>query len=302
LTIINADQSDEFYNEVTFDYFKNKYNIALWAWELSDFPKKFISNEKYYDEIWVLSNFVAESLSKSLSIPVVKIPCPIVIDEKKFVKNKSKFDIMNDEFIFLFIFDFYSVYQRKNPNAVVQAFCDAFDKNENTILILKSINGEKFPAEFNKLKKLCKGKNIRIIDEHFEKDDIYSLIGSCDCYVSLHRSEGFGLTIAEAMYARKPVICTNYGGNIDFMNINNSFPVKYELIEIDKDYGPYKKGNHWAEPDIEHAKSLMQYVFENRKESQIIADKGSKFIKESLNPLETGRIIKERFENITKSK
>ncbi len=298
LIIVNADQVYHFYEKVGQNYFKGKYNIGVWAWELSEFPSKWIDAQKHFDEIWVLSNFVAQSLSKKLSIPVLRITCPIEIDDAKLVENRSKFNIKEDVFVFLFIFDFLSVFERKNPLATIEAFTKAFPKNEKTLLVIKCINGKKFTKEFNMLKNACKKENVILLDEHLDKDDILCLIASCDCYVSLHRSEGLGLTMAEAMYAEKPVISTAYGGNNDFMNINNSFLVKYKLVELEKDYGSYKKGNFWAEPDVEHAASLMKFVFENKDQVKKIAKQGSTFIKQNVNSKTTSTEILNRIKNL----
>jgi len=298
LIIVNADQSDFLYHEVGMNYFKNKYNIGVWAWELPTFPKNFARSEKYFNEIWVLSNYVSESVSNALSIPVVKIPSPIQFDESKLVKNKEKFGLKEKDFVFLFIFDFCSYFERKNPLAIIEAFQKAFDEKDDVTLVFKTINGTKFSYEFNKLKNSCNSKNILLINEHWSKDDLLSLVASSDCYVSLHRSEGLGLTMAEAMLAKKPVIATAYGGNSDFMNINNSFPVKFKLIELNKDYGPYKKGNFWAEPDINHAASLMKEVYENRENAIKIAEKGHQFVKENLSPESVGKKILNRINSI----
>jgi len=298
LVVVNADQSNIFYNKVGPEFFKNKYNIAVWAWELPSFPIQWLDSQKYYDEIWVLSNFVAGSLAKSLSIPVVRITCPVEIDDTKLVRNRSKFGLMEDSFVFLFIFDFLSVFERKNPLALLEAFNKAFSENDKATLVIKTINGSKFPTEFKMLKKKCDKINIKLIDEHLEKNDLLSLIASSDCYVSLHRSEGMGLTIAEAMYAEKPVIATAFGGNTDFMDINNSFPVKYKLVELEKDYGAYKKGNTWAHPDVDHSASLMKYVFENREKAKLIAKKGADFIKTNMNYKAAGKEILTRIKNL----
>ncbi|MDH3834909.1 MAG: glycosyltransferase family 4 protein, partial [Nitrosopumilus sp.] len=249
LIVVNADQSDVFYKKVGPKYFENKYNIGVWFWELSDFPKEWNNSFKYYDEIWVASSFIANSIAKFSPIPVVKITCPIEIDESKFVKNRSKFKLKEDNFVFLFIFDFLSVFERKNPLGVIEAFKNTFSEEENVVLVIKSINGSKSPLENKKLQQVCQRKNIILFDEHMDRDKIYSLLASSDCYVSLHRSEGHGFTIAEAMYAKKPVIATSYGGNTDFMNVNNSFPVKYNVKKLERDHGAYKKGSIWADPD-----------------------------------------------------
>lgn len=298
LVIVNADQSDIFYSKFGSDFFKDKYNIAVWAWELSSFPTLWLDSQKYFDEIWVLSNFVAASLAKSLSIPVIRMTSPIEIDDTKLVRNRKKFGLMEDSFVFLHIFDFLSIFERKNPLGIVEAFKKAFKESEKTVLVIKSINGSKFPTEYKSLKKACDKKNIKFIDEHIDKNDVLSLIASSDCYVSLHKSEGTGFTMAEAMYAEKPVIATAYGGNTDFMNVNNSFLVKYRLVELEEDYGPYKKGNFWADPNVDHAASLMKLVFKNQNEAKEVARKGSQFIKQHMNSKVAGKEILTRIKNI----
>lgn len=293
LQVVNADQSDVFFNEMSQDYFKNKYNIAVWAWETSHFPEKFLESTKYFDEIWTLSSFVAKSISRVCSIPVITITCPLELDEKLLVQDKGRFGF-DDNFLFLFVFDFASIFERKNPIGIINSFKKAFNENDKIALIIKCINSEKFPDEYNNLIKSCNRKNIKIITENMSKQEYYSLLASCDCYVSLHRSEGFGLTIQEAMYAGKPVIATDYGGNTDFMDVTNSFPVKYHIIELKENYGPYKKDDEWAEPDLDHAASLMRYVYENPEISKKIGKEASSFIKTRINYKITGNEIKNR--------
>jgi len=298
LIVVNADQSDIFYKKVGPKYFENKYNIGVWFWELSDFPKEWNNNIKYYDEIWVASNFIANSIAKFSPVPVVKITCPIEIDESKFVENRLKFNLKENDFIFLFIFDFLSVFERKNPLGVIEAFKNTFSEEENAVLVIKSINGSKSPSDNKKLQQACQRKNIILFDEHMDRDEVYSLLASSDCYVSLHRSEGHGFTIAEAMYAKKPVIATSYGGNTDFMNVNNSLPVKYKLEKLDRDHGAYKKGSIWADPDLQHASSLMRYIFENPEDAKKIGINACINVKNQLSYLKTGNEILERIKNI----
>jgi len=300
IIVVNADQTKVIYNKLGKKYFEKKYNIGIWAWELPEFPEKWLKHLDFFDEIWTLSNFVAESIAKFSPIPVVKIPCPIKLDESTLVPNKNKFGLKDNSFAFLFIFDFYSVFERKNPMGVVKSFKKAFSQEDNVILIIKCINGQDFQSEFNKLKEVCNQKNIKILDRNMEKEELSSLIASCDCYVSLHRSEGFGLTIAESMYARKPVIATGYSGNMEFMNSNNSYLVKYDLVQIEKNLGPYTKGSLWAEPDLDHASSLMRIVFDNPDEAKNIGIIGSKFIKTYFSSEYVGKLILKRFNSIFK--
>jgi len=298
LIIVNPDQLDVFFKEVGPKYLENKYNIGIWFWELTDSPKEWHSYFKYYDEIWAASSFITNSIAKLSPIPVIKITCPIEIDESKFIENRLKFKLKEEDFIFLFIFDFFSVLERKNPFGVIEAFKNAFSEEENVVLIIKSINGSKSPSENKKLQQMCQRKDIILFDEHMNRDEVYSLLASSDCYVSLHRSEGYGLTIAEAMYAKKPVIATSYGGNTDFMNVNNSFPVKYKIEKLDRDHGVYKKGSVWADPDLDHASSLMRYVFENPEDAKKMGINACTNVKNQLNYLKTGNEILERIKNI----
>jgi glycosyltransferase involved in cell wall biosynthesis len=116
----------------------------------------------------------------------------------------------------------------------------------------------------------------------------------CDAYVSLHRSEGFGLTLTEAMNMGKPVIATAYSGNMDFMTASNSFPVKYRLVEIEKNHGPYTKGCEWAEPDLDHAAELMRYVYLHRDHAAEVGKRAQQDVCSQLHPKTVGRMIRER--------
>jgi glycosyltransferase involved in cell wall biosynthesis len=299
LIVVNADQTEVFRNSVSPNYFDKKYNIGIWAWELESFPEEFIQNTKYFDEIWAISTFVKNSISKKSSIPTFCVNTPLILDASKLIPNKEKFGIKNNMFTFLFIFDFLSVFERKNPIDVIKAFKKAFEKNGKVSLIIKCINHKESRSEFKKLQKET-SQNIHLITETLSKNELLSLIASCDCYVSLHRSEGFGLTIAEAMCAGKPVIATNYGGNTDFMNEKNSFPVKYNLVKLEKNYGAYRKGNVWAEPNLGNASELMRKVYENQEHAKSIGKKAQFDISETLGPEKIGKQISAHIDRIIK--
>jgi glycosyltransferase involved in cell wall biosynthesis len=144
--------------------------------------------------------------------------------------------------------------------------------------------------------------SIQFTEGHLPKTEIHALVNSCNCYVSLHRAEGFGLTMSEAMYYGKPVIATAYSSNMEFMNVGNSYPVKYELVTTAEDFGPYPKGSIWAEPDVDHAATLMQYVFNNYDEAKKVGTKAATEIKSLLSPQTVGKKIKNRLEFIMKSR
>jgi len=299
---VNADQAFESIMRTGLAYFIGKYNIGYWMWEMSRFPEEWYDSFKYYDEIWVPTNFVLESIKKVSPIPVNKIFC-FHIDETNIDINRSKFGLPEDTCVFLFNFDFHSYFQRKNPLALVKAFRQAFDKSDKVLLLLKYINQDYHPLEIKALQDAISGiPNIKVIDTNLKKDDLYSLVNSCDCYVSLHRSEGFGLTIAEAMYLKKPVIATGYSGNMDFMDMNNSFLVKYKLIDVEPNaYPPYSKGYVWADPDVEHAAELMRFVYLHRDYATELGKIASEDIKRRLSPAVAGQEIRSRLEAILRA-
>lgn len=242
--------------------FAGRYNIAYWTWELETLPPAWIPLLDRVDEVWAVSSFAAkaiEATGKKLPVTIV----PHAIEVKKFSFPRAHFGIPPDAFVFLFMFDFYSYFERKNPLAVIRAFERAFPDDKGVSLIIKCSNSSVDKEHFEELKRAAHDPRIRIMDTYLEREEVSSLMSVCDAYISLHRSEGFGLTMAEAMALRKPVIATYYSSNTDFMNEENSFPVRYSLVPIEKDYGPYTRGNRWAEPDVAHAAEQMRTVYEN---------------------------------------
>jgi glycosyltransferase involved in cell wall biosynthesis len=219
----------------------------------------------------------------------------------------------DDEFLFLFICDFHSVPERKNPLGLLHAFRAAFTEKDRARLVVKVSNVESDLDYWHQLQKLAADAKVTLIDSNLTRESMDSLFILCDCYVSLHRSEGFGLTMAEAMLADKPVIATAWSGNQDFMDQTNSFPVPYTLAKMDRDYPPYIAGHVWAEPDTETAVDLMRQVYEDPDAARKKAVVGSETIRakysveaaadkirEALLPLETTSKYIERRINSTK--
>ncbi len=297
---INANEVNTFMKKgVLQKYLNNHYNIGFWAWELPKFPPEWRSAITPFHEIWTYSNYGAEAIAQVAPIPVLRMMPSINLATPNL--TKADLGLPTDKFIFLFMFDFFSRVQRKNPMAIIQAFKQAFDRqNQDVLLIIKYSNSQKFPAEREILIDLIDNyDSIKLIDGYFSKEQINALVYHCDCYVSLHRCEGFGLTMAEAMFYGKPVIATGYSSNIEFMNVANSFLVKYDLVEIDGNYGPYKKGDIWADPQVDHCSELMQYVVNNYQSAKQIGDQASKDMKTLFNPQVVGRKIKERLTYIS---
>lgn len=301
INLIHINPGDGMIENLGSEYFKGKYNIGYWAWELQTLPRVWDYAFDLFDEIWTYSNYTAETIARESPIPVLKLAPSIALPSTSV--DRKALGLPQEKFIFLFMFDFHSTLGRKNPLGTIEAFKRAFEQsnNQDVLLVIKSSNGHFHPEQREKLKEQVEGwQSIHLIDGHLKKEELYGLVNSCNCYVSLHRAEGFGLTMAEAMYYGKPVIATAYSSNMEFMNVGNSFPVKYELVTLAENYGPYPKGNIWAEPDINHAASLMQYVFQNYQEAQQVGSIAAQDIKSLLSPEAVGNKIRNRLEHIMK--
>ena len=246
-----------------FEIFKS-YNIGYWFWELEDIPNKWELSSSVIDEIWVCTEYNYKIFSK-ISNNVKKIPFYISIDREKLHSlNDSPFN-QKGKFIFFFNFDFTSHIERKNPIGLINAFLLAYENDDTAHLYLKSINGDKKLSEKKKILKLIKDhKNITFDDSYCSYNKVMSMINQSDCYVSLHRAEGLGFGMAEAMLLGKPVIATNYSGNLEYMSKSNSLLVNYKLIKINKNEYIHSKNQHWADPDLDHAASLMKKISDDK--------------------------------------
>ena len=296
---INADGIQGFLNVEGIECFRKRYNIGFWYWELSEFPDEWHDLFKYFDEIWVATDFCLDAITRVSPIPVVKIS-PSIVMEKTVGFDRAYYGLKKESFIFFFMFDFLSYFERKNPLAVIEAFMSAFRPDEDVLLLIKCSNSDWNIEARDRVMEAAGGLRVKFMDKYFSKVELNALMSLTDCYVSLHRAEGFGLPLAEAMYLKKPVIATGYSGNVDFMNLNNSFLVRYRLVEIEEDLGPYKKGRIWADPDTGHAAELMRLVYDNRDLANRIGEQASVDIKTYLSPEACGRRIFDRIQHIKK--
>lgn len=263
LICVNADQVPLFFESMRGQLVPGARNIGLWAWEVEDLPAAMAASEHYLDEVWGISSFTAAALARSLTKPVRAFPLPVVVPQ---VRSRTRAELeMPDGFLFLFCFDYDSVFRRKNPLAVVAAFRQAFSDRSDVALYIKTTNAERHAAEDEALRAAVRGcANIVVRDAYVTSDDYFSMLDSCDCYVSLHRSEGFGLTVAEAMALGKPVISTAYSATLEFANESNSYPVPAKLVEVGDEAPPYPSRSRWADPDVTVAAEQMMRVFTDR--------------------------------------
>lgn len=239
--------------------------IANWHWELSAVPTWFDSATRLVDEIWVTSEFQRAALAASINRPVRLISLPLfdsAIHEQIAEEHK---DLYNDTFFrFLSIIDLASVFQRKNPIGVIEAFTLAFPKPGRAELVMKLSGHEKNPEAVKQIRLKAAGRNdIRIITRTLTQYDLQKLIRESGAFVSLHRSEGLGLNISDAMAHGLPTIVTNYGGCTDFVSETTAFPISFHLAPVGDGSWPYNPLASWAEPDLDDAVATMRFVAEN---------------------------------------
>ncbi|WP_394614685.1 FkbM family methyltransferase [Lentzea sp. JNUCC 0626] len=240
----------------------HRYRIGLWAWELEDFPEHMHAAFREVDEVWTVSDFVRDALTKHATVPVKTIPVP--------VRDPGEPDRRPDpeQARFLFAFDFASIGERKNPWGVVTAFQRAFEGRDDVRLVLKAINGAKHPHVAEKLRVLIADDDrIELVERYLSVAELDELYATSTAYVSLHRSEGFGLTVAEAMARALPVISTDYSSTTEFLDDRTGWPVPYQLTVVGKGNYPYPEDSHWADPDLDAAAAAMREVADNPEEA-----------------------------------
>ncbi len=257
---INADQTVSAIEHLGADVLSGHYNVGYWAWELPEFPDEWLPAIELLDEIWVPSEFCREAIAAKADIPVVCIPHSIHPASPAPEADRAAFQLPTDATVFLSMYDALSVPERKNPEAAIDAFLAATASGDvDAHLVLKVSNLDKTPAHAARLRQRIAGQgNISLVEGYLDRETIYRLIQSCDAFLSLHRAEGFGLGLAEAMLLGKVCIATAWSGNMEFMNSNNALLVDAQVVELAEDHGPYKAGRHWAEPDQGQASAAIR--------------------------------------------
>ena len=275
-----------------------RWTIGQWGWETDVLPAHWVAAFERIDELWVYSSYVADNLSRVSPVPVVTVPLPVIAPDPDgaVLHPDLEFD---DGFAFLFVFDFFSTLQRKNPIGLVDAFARAFAPGEGPWLVLKAMNGSFRPQAVDELRwRIGDRPDILLIDKHVDQATYAALIARCDCYVSLHRAEGFGLTLAEAMALGKPAIATGYSGNLEFMTATNSYLVDYTLTRVGPNAEMYPAEGTWAEPDLDHAATLMRQVWERPDAARATGERGARDVTERLSPSAVGAIARARLERL----
>ena len=299
LVHVNADQVEQFVRDRGWDHLRGRRNVGYWYWELARFPERWRESFRYFDEIWVATSFVQDAIAQGSPLPVVKLTPPVMLDLGEARADRVAHGLPDDAFVFLFTFDFLSVFERKNPLGLVEAFRRAFGTSSEALLVLKSLNADKAPDAVAALRGAANGLNVRFIDTDLDRPAMFGLIAASDAFASLHRSEGFGMGLAQAMFLGKPVIGTAYSGNLEFMTPQNSFLVGCDVVELACDYGPYERGNVWAEPDLDHAAELLRQVRRDPALASLRGARGAADLRRWLDPAVVGRRMDARLRRIS---
>ncbi len=292
---INADQIPHARASLGDRWFGVPHRIGFWAWELEHFPAEWQAAFDHVDEVWVPSTFCQRAVAERSPVPVLCVPHAVAVPER-LQPDRARFGLQADSVVFLAMADVMSSPERKNPFGAIDAFVRAFGTRPVGVeLVVKVSNGDRDPAAMQRLHRLAAGcSGLHLVDGYLDRSALNSLIDSADVFVSLHRAEGFGLVIAEAMARGKVVIATAWSGNMDFMTAANSLPVDYQLRSIEADIGPYRQGQRWAEPDLDDAATKMRRVVADRDLRQQLGERARSDCLAALAPAVVGRLIETR--------
>lgn len=278
-----------------------KYNIGYFAWELPEFPDTWMPSFDYFDEIWCPSEFTSAAIALKCPLPVLTMPHAIGFAPPAASSAilRAQFRLPIESFLFLTLFDLNSYAARKNPRAVIDAFRASGLAGQGAALVIKVQNVTGNEADFSALQAgVGDLPGTVLLTETLSRADIYALESACDCFVSLHRSEGFGLAVAESMLLGKPVIATDWSATAEFVTSENGCPVRARLVTLEQSHGPYAKGSTWADPDISHAAKYMRQLFSDRTLATRLGAAARETIEVRFSPAVIGARYRRRLESI----
>jgi glycosyltransferase involved in cell wall biosynthesis len=262
--VINSDQIALVIGHLKDRLRDDAYRILVPFWELSSLPDAWLEAYRHVDEVWAPTRFIQRALLAKVDKPIVRMP--LMLDfEAPPPMARSHFNLPKDKFLFFFAFDYLSYVERKNPRKVIEAFKLAFRRVGGTdpaTLVLKTLNADKVPASSQTLREMIEDDpDIILIERMLSREETLALISACDAVVSLHRSEGLGLLVAEAMVLGKPVISTDYSATTELITPRTGYPVDYTLISVKEGDYPFAESQVWADADVDHAAWQMRQVF-----------------------------------------
>ena len=295
LLLANADLTMRLLAAYPEDHFSDAYNISLWQWELAGFRADWFFAFDGIDEVWTNSKFQHDAIKSMAPVPVTTIPIPVVPSPYPASADRDRFGIPADAFVFFVSFDVGSTSSRKNPFAAINAFRSVSATNPTAHLVLKYHSPNHERDFTRRLAVAMRGlSGLTLITEALSPQEMHVLRASCDCLIAPHRSEGFGLNIAEFMSIGKPVIATAYSGNVDYFDDSVGFPVEFRLTAIEEQAGPYRADCVWAEPIMASLVEKMQFVLANQHAANAKGQVAQRRIGELLGLERVGQLITNR--------
>ncbi|MET0271860.1 MAG: glycosyltransferase family 4 protein [Phenylobacterium sp.] len=300
---VNADESARAVERLGRPAFDAAYNIAYPAWELARYPAAWAKVLTEFDELWAFSAFVRDALAEAVPRPVFKIPLAVELQRSRIL-DRAWFDIPEEAFAVLFFFDFASYAARKNPQAVLDAFELLVRRRPEAPLhlVIKTRGEPASPAERRafdaRVARLDDG--VQVIDADLSDNEIKNLVAACDVFVSLHRSEGFGRGMAEAMALGRPAVATGYSGNLEFMTPETSRLVDYTLVPVPRGAYPHSEGQVWADASPEHAAALIEALLDDPAATRALGDRARRHIEVNFSNRAVGRLALARLRAITR--
>jgi glycosyltransferase involved in cell wall biosynthesis len=278
--------------------FTGRCNILVPFWELATCPAEWGHAAAFVDEIWAPTRFVAAAVAP-LSARVLHLP-PCVPEPRPKPLERAAFGLPRDAFLFFFSFDFFSFPERKNPLAAVAAFRAAFPRgSEPAGLIISAMNADARSPYWRRLRVAVDGDpRIRLLAGRRPHDEVLGLCQLADCYLSLHRAEGFGYGPAEAMLLGKPTVLTAYSGPLDYATSDNACLVDFTLVPVAAGAYAHHEGRVWAEPDIMHAAWHMRRLVDSPSLARALGDAGRDTIRAHHAPPRVGECVRERLQRI----
>ena len=295
LLLANADQVALLTSLYPSGYFDDSYNIAVWAWELAALRPDWHMSFAPLDEVWTNSSFEMDALGAIAPVPVHKIRLPVEPPWAEAAEGRALFGIPADRLVFLVAFDVGSTSARKNPGMVIEAFREAFPGDENVFLVIKFHSTSVEPAITRRITRALRGaENVLVMADMLGEHEMALLRAACDVFVSAHRSEGFGLNIAEFMALGKPAIATSYSGNLDFFDDQVGYPIEYTLTEVQAQAGPYMPHYVWADPKKASLIAQFQALYRDQPEAWARGRRAAERIATLLSPAQIGQEIRAR--------
>ena len=293
---VNPDQWQEACGMFPRSQFDGHYNIGVFLWELETPPEEWRPMFDYVDEVWTPSEFIARAMKKATDKPVTVIRYCIETPYDESL-GRADFGLGDGDFLVLTTYDSNSYASRKNPGGAIDAFREAFgEKPEGVKLVIKISNPK--PEDIDFVESRLDPEAFILMTERMDRRRMNSLIRLCDVFLSLHRSEGFGLVPAEAMSLGTATVATNWSANTEFMPAGTACPVDCRLVPVGDAYRYRQEGFEWADPDVHQAAEYLRRLKADPDYREKIAQAGQQYIREELSAAKCAAGIAKRLDEI----